>query len=337
MEIGRRRFLQGCVAGLLALPLAACGGPTGPSSKVPDETVRVACPDLLKKLDPHDWSSRLGPQTLAPLFDGLTFIQSDGKLRPALAIAWQQKTPTSWQFRLRVSDAKFHTGELFTPEAVRFTFDRLKNAALPLSALAATVDRVEIVDPATINIVTTRPDPLLPRWLSAIYILPPKYFAQVGERGFLERPVGTGFWTFDAFEPGSHLHLGVYRDTWRGNRGAMAPPPLKRLELRIVPSAQERQQALRSLDYDVVTELSADDAATLKAAGFSGETLDLGQLNELDAGWEMAAFGSPLVSGSSAYATTANVKGVTALPNGSWWFDRVTKTALQRVAVAGGA
>ena len=26
-----------------------------------------------------------------------------------------------------------------------------------------------------------------------------------------------------------------------------------------------------------------------------------------------------------------------ALPNGSWWFDRITKTAMQRIAVAGGA
>ncbi|HLG71143.1 MAG TPA: hypothetical protein VK009_12025, partial [Chloroflexota bacterium] len=85
MEISRRRFLGLSVAGLLALPLAGCGGASGPPSRVPDETVRAAVSGLLPALDPHNWTTALGPRTLAPLFDGLTFIQSDGKLRPALA------------------------------------------------------------------------------------------------------------------------------------------------------------------------------------------------------------------------------------------------------------
>ncbi|HEX6511195.1 MAG TPA: hypothetical protein VF157_02775 [Chloroflexota bacterium] len=66
-------------------------------------------------------------------------------------------------------------------------------------------------------------------------------------------------------------------------------------------------------------------------------TQDLGQLNAADAAWQQAALGSPLASGSQTLATAANVKGVTPLPNGSWWFDRVTKTGMQRIAVAGGA
>ncbi|HLG73322.1 MAG TPA: ABC transporter substrate-binding protein, partial [Chloroflexota bacterium] len=314
-----------------------CGGASGPPSKVPDETLRAAVSGLLPALDPHNWTNALGPRTLAPLFDGLTFIQSDGKLRPALANAWAQKEPTVWEFRLRVSDAKFHTGELFTPESVQFTFERLANAQLPLSKLASGVARIDILDPATINIVTREPDANLPRWLSAIYMLPPKYFGQVGERGFVEQPVGTGFWMMDDFQPGSHLHLNVYRDTWRGTRGAMAPPPIKRLELEVMPQAGDRIEALRALNIDVATELTPQEAGSLQATGFAAETDNLGQLNADDAGWQTAAFGAPLSTGQSAFATPANVKGVTALPNGSWWFDRVTKTAMQRVAVAGGA
>lgn len=323
--------------GLITLPLAACGGSSGPISKVPDETVRVAYAALLPTLDPHAWNTAVGPRTLAPVFDGLTFIQNDGKLRPALAVAWSQKSPSTWQFRLRVSDVKFHNGEWFDPESVRLTFDRLKNANLPVSKLAASVDRIDVLDPATINIVSKEPDPDLPRWISAVYMLPPRYFGQVGERGFAEQPIGTGFWMVDDFQAGSHLHLTVYRDTWRGDRGAMAPPPLKRLELDVVPQAADRTMGLRGLDFDVATELSPADASSLRAAGFNVESDDLGQLNAGDAGWQTSAFGSPFTSGVSAYGTSANVKGVTALPNGSWWFDRVTKTAMQRVAVAGGA
>jgi peptide/nickel transport system substrate-binding protein len=335
MNCTRRELLKAGLIGLLALPLAGCGGPSGPVSKAPPETLRVSIPALQPSLDPHAWSDATGPRTLDPLFDALTFIQSDGKLRPALALAWSQRSATVWQFRLRVDDAKFHTGEMFTPDSVRFTFERLRGAKLPLSRLAAGVERVDVVDPATINVVTSEPDPSLPRWISAVYLLPPAYFGKVGEAGFASQPVGTGFWMLDDFQPGSHLHLNVYRDTWRGDRGATAPPPLKRLELEVAPQPADRLAALRALDVDVATEIAPD--ATLKAAGFLAQTADLGQLNAPDAAWQTDAFGAPLSAGSAALATAADLKGVTQLPNGSWWFDRVTKTALQRVAVAGGA
>ena len=335
MSCTRRKLLKAGLFGLLALPLAGCGGASGPVSKAPPETLRVSVPGLQPSLDPHAWNDATGPRTLDPLFDALTFIQSDGQLRPALAVAWSQRSPMVWQFRLRVDDAKFHSGEMFTPDSVRFTFDRLRASNLPLSRLAASVERVDVVDPATINIVTAEPDPALPRWISAVYLLPPASFAKVGEAGFIRQPVGTGFWMVDDFQPGSHLHLNVYRDTWRGDRGATAPPPLKRLELEVAAQADDRLAALRALDVDVATEIAPD--ASLKTAGFLTETANLGKLNAPDAGWQAAAFGAPLGTGSTTLATAADLKGVTQLPNGSWWFDRVTKTALQRVAVAGGA
>ena len=129
MSCTRRELLKAGLFGLLALPLAGCGGASGPVSKAPAETLRVIVPALLPALDPHAWSDATGPRTLDPLFDALTFIQSDGQLRPALAVAWSQPSPTSWQFRLRADDAKFHTGEMFTPDSVRFTFDRPRSAS----------------------------------------------------------------------------------------------------------------------------------------------------------------------------------------------------------------
>ncbi|GEM_PF-6441609 len=307
-----------------ALGLAACGGQSGPVSKVPAEILRVAVGELAESLDPHAWRTAAGPRTLAPVYDALTFIQSDGKLRPSLAIAWTQKSPTVWQFRLRVNDARFHNGELFTAQAVRFTFERLRDARLPLSRLANRVERVEIVDPATVNIVTNEPDASLPRWMSAIYILPPSYDGQA---------VGTGFWSVQDFQPGSHLHLAVFRDSWRRAAGS-DPPPLKRLLMDALPN---RADAIRSLDVDAATEINAGDLKSLQAAGFVGEMTDLSTLNAQDAEWQTAAFGAPLGSGYDGYAAAANIRGVTALPNGSWWFDRVTKSTMQRIAVAGGA
>jgi len=322
----------------MALPLVGCGGPAGPVSKVANETLAVAYPDLQPALDPHNWSTPVGPRTFAPLFDALTFVQNDGQLRPALAVAWTQPSPTTWQFRLRVDDAKFHNGEMFSPDSVKVTLGRLQDPAstLPLKALISSIDRLDVINPWTINISTTAPDPTLARRLSLVYMLPPEYFGQVGEQGFAQHPIGTGFWMLDTFDPGRKLSLNLFRDTWRGARGT-DPPPLNKLEITVLPRAADRAQALKSLEFDVGTALDSASAETLKSAGFAVQTADLAGANHADFDWETAAFGAPLWSTADITATAANVQGVVAEPNGSWWFDRVTKTALQRVAVAGGA
>ena len=321
----------------MALPLSACGGPSGPVSNVPSDTVRVAYSRLLPALDPHAWSDATGPRTLAPMFDALTFIQNDGKLRPSLAIAWSQVDPVTWQFRLRVDDAKFHNGELFGPDSVQVTLGRLRDSHVPLSKLASAVERVDTLDPATVNLITKEPESSVPRWLSAIYMLPARYFAQVGESGFVAQPVGTGYWRVDDFKPGSHLHLAQFRDSWRGARGGDSAPVLKRLELDIHSDPNGRADALRALEVDIATELTADQADGLQAAGFVPQTTSLSQLKDDDQGWQMAAFGELLGPATDVLAAGANVKSVATLPDGAWWFDRVTKTEMQRIAVAGGA
>jgi peptide/nickel transport system substrate-binding protein len=339
--VNRRQFL-GLGArlglGLMALPLAGCGGPNGPVSGVPDDTLAVAVSALQPTLDPHDWDTAVGPRTLAPMFDALTFIQNDGQLRPALAIGWTREEPTLWQFRLRVGDAKFHNGETFGPDSVQATFDRLLQAGstLGVSRLLANVDRLEVANPWTVTISTKQPDDDLPRKLSLVYMLPPEYFGREGVAGFRQQPIGTGYWMFDALDAGRSLRLTLFRDTWRAARGS-DPPPLKHLRLQVVADAAGRAAALRGLQLDVATELEAAAAAELSASGFRVQREDVGQANATNASWQAAAFGAPLTTGTDVLATAANVQGIASEPSGAWWFDRVTKTELQRVAVMGGA
>ena len=320
----------------IALPLAGCSGSSGPVSNVPNDTIRVAMPNLEPVLDPHTWATARGPRTFAPMFDALTFVQSDGQLRPALAISWSQPSATIWLFRLRASDAKFHNGELFGPDSVKLTFERLMNGGLPLSPVLANVAAVEVLDPATVRIDLQQPDADFARRVSAVYMLPAGYFSQVGSAGFAAQPIGTGFWMLDSYEPGRRLAFRNFRDTWRGARGA-DPPPIVNLQLDVMPDASSRVAALRDLQLDIAAALSQVDAAALPPAGFAVDSADLDKLSEQDAGWQRQALGAVLGQGTEWTGTAANLKGLTSLPNGSLWFDRVTKTAMQRVAVAGGA
>ena len=82
-----------------------------------------------------------------------------GKVVPELAVSWRSVNPTTWQFKLR-QGVKFHNGEPFNAEAAKFTIDRLITKGVhQVYGGFATIERAEVVDPYTINVVTSKPDP----------------------------------------------------------------------------------------------------------------------------------------------------------------------------------
>ena len=120
------------------------------------------------------------------------------QLEGNLAESWRLLNDTTWQFKLR-RNVKFHNGEPFDADAVKFSIERMLDPkqAAPGRTSIATIDRVEVVDPLTVNVITKAPFPLLPVRMSpghcgTVGIVPPKYVAQVGDAGFAVKPVGTG-------------------------------------------------------------------------------------------------------------------------------------------------
>ena len=67
----------------------------------------------------------------------------------------------SWEIKLR-RGVKFHNGEDFNAESVKFSLERLANPANKLrgSTSFAPIDRVEIVDPFTVKVHTKKPWPV---------------------------------------------------------------------------------------------------------------------------------------------------------------------------------
>src|SRR5262249_10243650 len=111
--------------------------------------------------------------------------------------SWKLLDDSTWQFALR-RGVVFHDGEPFNAEAVRFTIQRVldPNQKSPNRANMAEIARVDVVDDATINIVTSRPyAPLLNR-LVDFPIVPPRYTAEKGNQGLALRTVGKGPFKF---------------------------------------------------------------------------------------------------------------------------------------------
>jgi peptide/nickel transport system substrate-binding protein len=135
-------------------------------------------------------------------------------LKPWLASAWKQTDAHTWQFTVRPG-ITFSNGEALTAAAFKASLD---------SVLAKKDGKVRshyknlsitVVDDMTFNVASTfANDGSVPAQLSALYIMPPKYLAQVGAEQFGIKPIGTGPYTVSAFTPGSKVTLTANPQYW---------------------------------------------------------------------------------------------------------------------------
>jgi ABC-type transport system substrate-binding protein len=178
----------------VALGLAVAAA-AGPAAAAPTGEVTIGLAAEPNTFDPHLTVGRNTQIFIVNVYDGLTARDAQGNLVPALATSWKRLNPTTWQFTLR-KGVKFHNGDEFNADAVKFTLDRAINpeTKATVSSELSTIARTEIVDPFTVNVITKAPDFLLPVRLGELYglMLSPKHTSATGKEGIATRPTGTG-------------------------------------------------------------------------------------------------------------------------------------------------
>src|SRR5262249_30881502 len=126
-------------------------------------------------------------------------------MSPSLAESWtvspDQKTYDS---RLR-RGLNSQTGDPFTAEDVKFSFERAKN-----KLLHDKVRDVVIVDPYRVRFVLHEPWPDFMTFYGTFvsgagWVVPKKYMEQVGVEGFKKHPIGLGPYKFVSYTPGVEL------------------------------------------------------------------------------------------------------------------------------------
>src|SRR5215211_5894913 len=93
------------------------------------------------------------------LYDTLVELDADGNVVPSLATAWERLDPITIRLQLR-QGVKFHGGQDFTAEDVRWTFEELVNADKKYKNASSVniVERIDVIDPYTVNLVTKGPN-----------------------------------------------------------------------------------------------------------------------------------------------------------------------------------
>ena len=214
----------------------------------------------VSRLDPHMSGAANDIAVSFNLFDTLVNRHADNRLYPALATEWKLVNPTTWQFILR-PNVMFHNGDPLTAADVKFSIERTYDpkAKTYVASVFSTVERVETPSASTVQIVTKKPDPLLPARL-AFYggqIIPRSYFERVGADEFNAKPVGSGPVRFVSWVKDDRLLLDATPGYWGGK------PEADRFAFRPIPDTAARIAALLRGEVDLITRLPPDHVETV--------------------------------------------------------------------------
>jgi peptide/nickel transport system substrate-binding protein len=194
-------------------------------------------------------ASAIGEVTLYNVYETLTRINQDGSVTPLLAEGWEVSPDlTTYTFRLR-KGVKFHNGEPFNAQAVKFSFDRAageKSTNKDKRTFANLTTRV--VDDNTVVILTKEIDPDFPFLMgqaTAIIVEPRSADTNAA------KPVGTGPYRFESWARGSSATL----VKWDGYRNAAAIK-VRRAVFRFIPDQAAQVAALLAGDVDVFARVT---------------------------------------------------------------------------------
>ncbi len=267
-------------AGESATASAAAAASAAPGqSGQPTGTLTIGLSADAESMDPYRVYQNSGFSVMYAIFDTLITIAPDGGLGPGLADSWSSPDSKTLELKLHPG-VTFQDGEPFDSAAVRFSLYRIADldpatsTPYPLgdsrrlnSAFAsnfASLASVEVVDPLTVKIHLSQPDSGLLGNLGTLQMVPPQYFAQVGNAGFALKPIGTGPFKFVEWVKDDHITLEANPDYWNSPRGK---PLVETVIFRPIPDVSTRISELATGGIQIMQDLPFDQAAQVKASG----------------------------------------------------------------------
>ena len=262
----RRTVLR--VAGLAATTLAApfFRGAPATGNAIPSGKMVLAWHTNIapRWLDPqqHDGGAT-GDNFLNVLQDALIKNFRE-KLYDHLALAEHfefAEDARSATFRLR-EGVKFHDGSPITPQDVKWSYEHYHGGWAKV--LHDKTDGVEITDDHTVRFHFNQPFLDFPRLLGtanacgAGWVVPAKYYQQVGQDGFVQKPVGAGPYRLVAQQPGTRLEFEAFDGYYRLVH-------VKNFTVVSVPDAATRVAMLERGEADIVYFIPGEMVARVQS------------------------------------------------------------------------
>jgi len=229
-------------AACAALPLALPQAALAQSRK---DTLVLAMALEPPGLDPTAGAaSAIAEITLYNVYETLTKIHADGSVTPLLAERWEVSPDLrTYTFKLR-KGVKFHNGEPFNAEAVKFSFTRAgaEKSTNKDKRTFASMESISAQGDDTIVIINKELDPdfLFLMGQATAIIVEPK-----SVDGNATKPVGTGPYKLDSWNKGASVSL----VKWDGYRNAAAIT-IKKATFRFISDPAAQIAALLAGDVD---------------------------------------------------------------------------------------
>lgn len=244
--------LLASLALVLLLPAVAAAAPAG--------RVVIAQGVDPTTLDVQNQQETPASVVAAHMFD--TLVERDQNLKPVPALAVELPklvAPTTWEVKLR-KGVKFHNGEDFDAESVKFSLERVKEPKMRASSNFRPIDRVEIVDPHTVRVHTAKPWPTFIAIMTfrQASMLPPKAYAGKDTADVSRNPIGTGPYRFVSWSKDEEIVLEADAKHWRG------APRIKTVVFRPIPDDAVRVAALQNGEVDVAVNIPPHLAAVIE-------------------------------------------------------------------------
>ena len=198
---------------------------------------------------------------LYAMHDALVKPMPGNSMAPCLAESWKESPDgLVYEFKLR-EGLKFHNGDPFTADDVKFSFHRYKGTAAKM--LQERVKSVDVVDPHRVRFVLHKPWPDFMTFYAtpatgAAWIVPKKYVERVGDEGLRKHPVGLGPYRFVRMNPGQELVLEANEQYWRKK------PSIKHLVIKGIPDRTTRLAMLKTGEADIAYLMIGVEAHTVK-------------------------------------------------------------------------
>lgn len=241
---------------LLTVALAAATFALGSGNVLAQKTtlvVGMASADA-GKLDPHLTATTPDKGLLNWMFNGLVRIQpgraSPEFIEPDLAESWESSPDgLTWTFRIRHGVQCHHGYGEFTAEDAAYSIKRASTKATSaFSADFDAFDKAEATDKYTLKVTLKNPIPSVLGVLANYHggnMVCKKAAEEAGEN-FMKRPIGTGPFMFEEYQPQQFVRLSANTDYFRG------APKLKEIIYRYIPSDASRDLAYQSGEVDMI-------------------------------------------------------------------------------------
>ncbi len=210
--------------------------------------LNVATDETAVGLDPHLVLAFASYTFFEHVYETLIRYNEKMELEPCLATSWEQPDNLTYIFQLR-KGVKFHDGNDFTAEDVKFTFERLldPNAKTPRGTFFKSIKKIETPDKYSIKIIMSEPFPAFLNTIGTAWYAAIVSKEAVKKYGSLQSDmVGTGPFKLKKYE---HGVKGVYErfdDYWDKGK-----PYIDGFDFIVIKDETSRLAALRKGTIDI--------------------------------------------------------------------------------------